>query len=385
MKTKMVQMNIFQASALVLALCVIPARAGINIRYFVGYGLYPYGATDVTNTAAGTGLLANNGSGRALVQLIYAGPDHLVGDGSNRVDLANSANGYVAGDDTAWQSAILEAGANDVDEWGFTSTLPAPYVNEAWAASGRIFARTYQDDTPQHGDAFFDSPTLAFNPDLLRFSPNGDVLVIETGSNAMPTAGIALDQRILVTTNFARKTDTNQWDLMSVPLDISSSNKFGLVASNAAAGSVVYFYDPAISNFAGGQKSSKGWPSAQSNRMVLPGESFFLKTPADTGHVISVSGTFPGGPVTNQVSARWSALGYPYPVDVAWTDTSLSSNLPTGALVYFWSLGRQQYDICRKGPPAKGGWGVASNHVIHPGDGFIVRQPLGSAPFIWSE
>ena len=187
------------------------------------------------------------------------------------------------------------------------------------------------------------------------------------------------------TTNISRWVESNQWDLMSVPLIVSPSNKFGHFSTNAAVGSIVYFYDPALTNFSGGTKSLKGWMTSISNRMVLPGESFFLKASPETSHVISVSGTVPVGPVTNQIHARWSALGHPYPVDVAWTDTSLSSNLPAGSLVYFWNLGGQSYDIYRKGPPAKGGWGPASNHVIHPGDGFFVRQPLGSTPFTWIE
>jgi hypothetical protein len=380
MKTMNIHLKTVLAGIVLLALCTVPAVAGVSLLYYVGYGLYPYGAGDVTTTTPGTGLLANNVSGRALVQLIYAGADSLIGDGSNRVDLANAANGYVAGDDAVWQSAVIEAGVDGADEWGFSSTM-FNYSDLAWVCSGFVFARGFQDDTPGSGDAFYDTPLEAMNTSSTMDGVFGQAFTIDAG----PTAGVALDQRILTTTNIVRTVESNQWDLMSVPLNISPSNKFGIIATNAAIGSIVYFYDPAISNFSGGSKSSKGWAPAQSNRMVLPGESFFLKTPATTGHEISVSGTFPGGPVTNQVHARWSALGYPYPVDVAWTDTSLSSNLPTGTLVYFWNLGGQRYDIYRKGPPAKGGWGPASNHVIHPGDGFIVRQPLGSTPFIWSE
>ena len=206
---------------------------------------------------------------------------------------------------------------------------------------------------------------------------------------ACKRAGILLAGLILLspaafaqTTNIVRTTDPEQWDLMSVPLYISPSNRFGIIASNAAVGSTVTFYDPATSNFFSGAKNVKGWAAAQSNWIALPGKSFFLRAPS-TGNVISVSGTIPEAPITNQVYERWSALGYPYPDPVVWTDTSLSSNLAVGTLVYFWDLGRQQYDIFRKGPPAKGGWGSASNHVIQPGDGFIVRQPPGSAPFLW--
>jgi hypothetical protein len=134
----------------------------------------------------------------------------------------------------------------------------------------------------------------------------------------------------------------------------------------------VDFYDPAISNFTFSLKAPKGW-GAISNRVVLPGESFFLKAPADTGHEITLEGEAPAGPVEIQVHESWSALGHPYPWAIAWTDTALASQLPAGTLVYFWDLSAQAFITFQKGPAARGGWGAASNHIIQPGDGFLVR------------
>ena len=184
-------------------------------------------------------------------------------------------------------------------------------------------------------------------------------------------------------TNVVRALEADRGDLISMPLLTASGNKFGAFETNAPAGTAVYFYDAATTNFEGGIKSDKGWPTPQSNRVVLPGESFFLKSPTGGSFAVSVDGTSLCLPVTNQVNERWTALGYPFPDDVVWTDTSLASNLATGSLVYFWDLDEQQYQTYRKGPPAKGGWGSASNYVVHPGDGFFVRQPPGSAPFLW--
>ena len=55
--------------------------------------------------------------------------------------------------------------------------------------------------------------------------------------------------------------------------------KFGTssVASNAGVGAFVYFWDEALQVWSGGGKSSKGWGGAQSNRVVLAAEGFFLK------------------------------------------------------------------------------------------------------------
>ena len=185
------------------------------------------------------------------------------------------------------------------------------------------------------------------------------------------------------TGSIVRTVDAGRWDLMSVPVNISPSNKFGLVASNVVTGSIVYFYDPAATNFSGSIKSVKGWQPSTSNRMVLPGESFFLHASSSSGYAMDLHGDVPAGPVTNQVHERWSALGYPFPDETVWTDTALAGDLPVGSLVYFWDPGLGKFNAFRKGLPAKGGWGAASNHILSPGDGFIVRQPPGSAPFLW--
>ncbi len=378
MNTRTHRTSFLLVAALAGALGSLPAAAGLKIRGYVGYGVYPPGAGDVTQTAPGSGLLANNGSGRALLQLIYAGADGVVGDGVQAVDLDNAANGCTAGDDVVWQSTVLEWGRDDVDEWGFTSALPDAYTNDSWTTSGYAYVRVFQDESPDCGDGYFDTPLAALQTTMSRIDPFGQSIVV--GDSA---AGVALDRRISIAANFVRAIGADQGDLLTMPLTAGIGNRFGSIETNAPMQTTVYFYDAATTNFEVGIKGVKGWSTPQSNRVVLPGESFFLKSPTGGSFAVSVDGTSLCTPVTNQVNERWTALGYPFPDDVAWTDTALASNLATGSLVYFWDLNEQQYQTYRKGPPARGGWGSASNHVIHPGDGFIVRQPPGSAPFLW--
>ena len=68
--------------------------------------------------------------------------------------------------------------------------------------------------------------------------------------------------------------------------------KFGesSLALNASVNSVVYFWDEALQVWSGGGKSSKGWGGAQSNRVVLAAEGFFLK---EFGSVTSWTNTRP--------------------------------------------------------------------------------------------
>lgn len=182
-----------------------------------------------------------------------------------------------------------------------------------------------------------------------------------------------------------RSVEAGQIDLMSVPLHVIPTNRLGHVAGTLPMDSAVYFYDSTNDWFWGGQKGAKGWTPSVSNFVVLPGIGFFLVAPSNSGFQIEMAGYAPTGPVTNQVHERASALGYPHPWPIAWTETSLSSNLPTGSLVSFWDAEAGDVVTYHKGPPVRGGWGRASNHVIRPGDGFIVRQPPGSAPFLWVE
>lgn len=176
-------MNIVLACALLLVLCAAPARAGVSLLYYVGYGLYPNSALDTTATAPGTGLLANNGSGRALVQLIYAGPDYQI----NPIDPDNSLAGYVSGDDAVWQSTVIEMGINDTDEWGF-SNIPLVYADPAWSTPGFVFVRVFQSDTPRLAEYFYVTPLLALDTSLLADGIFSQPFVIDHG----PTTGVAL-------------------------------------------------------------------------------------------------------------------------------------------------------------------------------------------------
>lgn len=175
----------YLAGLLLFILSSAPSPAGVSLLYYVGYGLYPSGANDVTNTSLGSGLLANNGSGRALIQLVYAGPDHQI----NPLDPYNPLHGYVSGDDVVWQSTVIEADQNDTDDWGF-SNLPLAYSNPAWSTPGFVFVRVFQSDPPSLGEAFYTTPLFVLDTSLLSDGVFSQSLIIDGG----PTCGVALDQ-----------------------------------------------------------------------------------------------------------------------------------------------------------------------------------------------
>jgi hypothetical protein len=104
--------------AAAIALSASLAQAGVNVQYYVGYGLYPFGAADVTSGTPGTGLLAANGTGSAIIQLVYAGLDGIP-DG----DVTSLA---ATGDDVIWDSRVLSIVSGD-SEWGNEDPTPLAF------------------------------------------------------------------------------------------------------------------------------------------------------------------------------------------------------------------------------------------------------------------
>lgn len=179
-----------------LALEVGGVHAGSRIQYFVGYGIYPPKNSftpDTVSTTAGTGLLAVNGSHRALIQLIWAGPNNV----PDPLDIFSSL--LMDGDDVVLDSRIIEVGVDGVDEWGYTSTLPPAFVCTN-SVPMLVYVRVHQDATPGYDcHWYYDSPLAQLaNQDSTVPNDAGDamatVITIETGSEAVPASGVVLDQ-----------------------------------------------------------------------------------------------------------------------------------------------------------------------------------------------
>lgn len=185
-------MNTFQKSTLALAIgfWATTAFAGYRVQYFVGYGLYSHVATDTASTEPGTGLLSYKSS-CVLVQLIWAGPNVY----ADPPDPCNYSGGYVSGDDIVLDSRYLISGVDGVDEWGFSSSLPPPYVTTN-SLQKPVYVRVYEDARPNYalGEWFYTSP-LVFPEDVDDSNVRvkdvfATVIHIETGGEAVPTSGV---------------------------------------------------------------------------------------------------------------------------------------------------------------------------------------------------
>lgn len=134
------------------------------------------------------------------------------------------------------------------------------------AAGGGRWAAAQSNKVIASGEAFF-MKGAATNTVSAEITITGEVPEDTSLARALPGSG-------------ALGTVANPF-----PVDF----KFGssTLALNATPGSWVYFWDEALQVWNGGAKSSAGggrWAAAQSNRVVLAAEGFFLK---EAGTVVS--------------------------------------------------------------------------------------------------
>lgn len=189
---------------------------------------------------------------------------------------------------------------------------------------------------------------------------------------------------------YIKKTVPPEGKLACVTIPLHSltdgTNVFGrtTLAQQMPVGSVVFFWNPETQGWSGGMKGVKGWNSAQSNRVVVAGEGFFLKSPADqaTPIPITFAGEVPSEATLSRAVAGGDALttvGNPYPADFLFGTSTLASNAAMGSIVYFWNP-ETGWSGGMKGIK---GWNSAqANRVVAATEAFFMKQ--AGAGSIWS-
>ncbi len=190
---------------------------------------------------------------------------------------------------------------------------------------------------------------------------------------------------------YIKKTVPPEGKLTCVTIPLHSltdgTNVFGrtTLAQQLPAGSVVYFWDPVAQLWGGGIKGVKGWSAAQSNRVIVAGEGFFLKSPAaqTTPIPITFAGEVPSEATLSRAVVGGNALtivGNPYPSDFKFGASTLAANAAAGSVVYFWDPVAQLWGGGIKGVK---GWSAAqSNRVVTATEAFFMKQAGAGA--IWS-
>ena len=197
---------------------------------------------------------------------------------------------------------------------------------------------------------------------------------------------------------YIKKTLPAGGDLVAMSIPLNSMTETDIVfgrtsvSQEAPVGATVSFWDEGAQVWIGGLKSTKGWAAAQSNKVVAPGEGFFLKgalTAVDPFDV-TITGEVPADTTLSRSIVGGSSLGIlanPYPVDFKFGESDLAQQASVGSTVSFWDEVNQ---VWVGGLKSTKGWAAAqSNKVVAAGESFFLRE-VGSAatwdaakPYTW--
>lgn len=165
--------------------------------------------------------------------------------------------------------------------------------------------------------------------------------------------------------------------LMSIPLDQEGDTGEGYVFSSVPALAnlpnltSVYFWDVTNQTWITMSKTRGSW-GAQKNRVIAPGESFFIVSGVQTNIEMVFSGEVPNDPQLSKGLAGGNArslVANPYPVSMVFTNLAFASQLANLSSVYFWDAQNQTYVTMSK---TRGNWGALKDRQIQPGEGFFI-------------
>ena len=179
--------------------------------------------------------------------------------------------------------------------------------------------------------------------------------------------------------------------LLSVPLDQESDEGQGFVfqsvpaISNMPNGSVATFWDAENQKWVPQNKTSKAGWGAQKNRVIAPGECFFLYNNQTADIELIVSGEVPADSSISRAIpvGALQLIANPYPVPMILTNFSFANAVPNGSIANFWDVENQKWIPQNK--TSKAGWGAQKNREIAPGEGFFVWPNTNSTVSTWTE
>jgi len=157
-----------------------------------------------------------------------------------------------------------------------------------------------------------------------------------------------------------------------------------LVGAQLPVGSFAWIWNRESKNYIATSRTLfGGWGATN---VILRGDTVWLKPPTGSGsHTVTFMGEVPGdyneaGTTTLYNISGTDAVGYTYPIDVVWTNTTLSAQLAVGSQIVVWNTATQAYETY--GKTLFSGWGVPAGYTIPAGRGFWVRS---ATPVDWTE
>jgi hypothetical protein len=169
--------------------------------------------------------------------------------------------------------------------------------------------------------------------------------------------------------------------MVSVPLEsmTETDTVFGRtsLAQEAPQGSMVYFWNVALQQWDLGNKTSKGWAAAQSNRVVAAGEGFFLKgsNAAPTAVDVTITGEVPDtDPLVRAIpgSGAYGTLANAYPVDMKFGESDVAKNASQNSIVLLLERSPAAMGLGQQDLQGLGGCSVEPRGEA--GEGFFLRE-----------
>ncbi len=155
-----------------------------------------------------------------------------------------------------------------------------------------------------------------------------------------------------------------------------------LVGEQLPVGSNAILWNRETKSYVFGGRTRSGWSMTN---VILRGDAFWLRPAADTGpHTVTFMGEVPAAynmaqeTVVDNIQGT-DAVGYAYPVDIIWTNTTLAQVVPTGSNLIIWDLDSQSYTFYGK---TRSGWSTPPSFEIKAGQGFWIRS---TDPVDWEE
>ena len=156
------------------------------------------------------------------------------------------------------------------------------------------------------------------------------------------------------------------------------------IAKSATGGEKVYFWNGtmwSVGEYVKGRTGVYAWDAVAAAKVLEPGECFLYKPVAEQDAI--VSGEVPDDASIELAIAgggAYTALGLPYPVETAWTNTALALGATGGEKAYFWNGSMWSVGEYVKGRTGVYAWdAVAAGKTLAPGEGFLYKLPANAA------
>jgi len=155
-----------------------------------------------------------------------------------------------------------------------------------------------------------------------------------------------------------------------------------LVGNQLPGGSEAFIWDRVNKGYIPATLSRGNWTATN---VILRGDAIWLRPSANSGpQTVTFMGEVPSennnaSTTTVHNISGIDAVGYAYPVDKVWTETSLAAAVPNASELLVWNIETQGYETFTK---SRGAWTTPAGYEIKAGQGFWIRT---ADPVDWVE